>query len=216
VADLQRRWHEEAERNQVLPVDDTLISRLAAIIGPAWPAGDDRTYVPEGGPVCDESLPLLAFGFRITATVDAAKTSSGVLFALGDWNGGFALFAEAGRLCFAFSRAGELIEVTADRLVPPGPQTLGVGYRAGAAGVFRLFQGDTVVGERSFDGGLPLALQHGGASLRLGFDTGLPVSPRYQVPARWNGTLASVRVQTATVGSKSDPLDVVRAALHAD
>jgi hypothetical protein len=138
-----------------------------------------------------------------------------VLAALGDWNGGLALFADDGRLSFAFSRAGELIEVTADRPVPPGPQTLGVAYEPGARGTFRLFHDGAVVGERTFDGSLPVALQHGGAGLRLGFDAGLPVTPRYQVPAPWNGTLLSVRVQSA-LGGQPDPLEEVRAALHAD
>jgi arylsulfatase A-like enzyme len=215
VAELRRRWLDEAERNHVLPVDDTLVNRLTAIVGPSWPAGNDQTYRPGAGPVCDESLPLLAFGFRITASVDAAAASSGVLAALGDWNGGLALFADDGRLSFAFSRAGELIEVTADRPVPPGPQTLGVAYEPGARGTFRLFHDGAVVGERTFDGSLPVALQHGGAGLRLGFDAGLPVTPRYQVPARWNGTLLSVRVQSA-LGGQPDPLEEVRAALHAD
>jgi hypothetical protein len=71
------------------------------------------------------------------------------------------------------------------------------------------------VGELPFGGGFPLAMQHGGAGLRLGADTGLPVSPRYTVPARWNGTLASVRIQTPGPG-RPDPLDEVRTALHAD
>jgi arylsulfatase A-like enzyme len=216
VDDLQRRWLAEAERNHVLPVHDTLVGRLSAIVGPAWPAGDDRTYRPRGGPVSDESLPLLAFGFLITAAVDAVEPSSGVLFALGDWNGGFALFAVDGRLCFVFSRAGELLEVTADRLLPPGAQTVALAYEAGATGTFRLFHGDVLVGERSFEGGLPVALQHGGAGLRLGFDAGLPVSPRYQVPSVWNGTLVSVRVQSGAARPQAEPLGDVRTALHAD
>jgi len=216
VRDLQQRWLEEAERNQVLPVDDTLTRRVRALIGPAWPAGDDRTYRPGGGPVCDESLPFLFAGFRFTAEVEAADDPDGVLFALGDWNGGFALFVAGGVLTFAFSRADQLLEVTADRPVPPGRPLLGVTCTLRPdGGTFRLAHGDTTVGALAFPGGLPAALQHGGAGLRLGSDSGLPVSARYRPPAPWNGLLTSVRLQTPGP-SLPDPPDQLPAALHAD
>jgi arylsulfatase A-like enzyme len=217
VASLQELWLAEAERNHVLPLRDSLASAITAFIGPSWPAGNDRTYLPGGGPVSDESLPMLFGGFRLTAEVVAAEPADGVLVALGDWNGGYALFAVGGHLAFTLSRAGELIEVTASRPIPPGPGRLSVTYRPGPEGngTFELFHDDTAVGELSFDGGFPLALQHGGAGLRLGADAGLPVSPRYTVPAPWNGTLASVRIQ-APGPQRPDPGDELRTALHAD
>ena len=216
VSELKRRWLTEAERNQVLPIDDTFRNRLGAIIGPAWPPGDDRTFRPGGGPVCDESLPLLFAGFRFTAEVEAADHPAGVLFALGDWNGGFALFVADGRLVFALSRAGDLLEVTADRPVPAGPQDLGVACSPGPdGGTFRLLHGDTDVGSLTFGGSIPFAFQHGGAGLRLGFDSGLPVSARYAPPASWNGRLVSVRLRTPGP-PQPDPLDQLPGALHAD
>jgi arylsulfatase A-like enzyme len=217
VADLERRWLAEAERNHVLPIDDSLVNRLGAIIGPAWPAGADRTFRPGGGPVSDEALPALFGGFRLSADVVAAPDPAGVLFALGDWNGGFALYLTGGRLAFTYSRAGDLLEVTADRPLRPGPQTLGVtcSLEPGTGGTLRLWCGDVTVGVLDFAGSLPFALQHGGAGLRLGYDSGLPVSPRYTVPAPWNGQLASVRVQTPGPSLPS-PAEEISGALHAD
>ncbi len=216
VHDLQQRWLAEAHRNLVLPVDDTLTRRVRALIGPAWPAGGNRTFRTGGGPVCDESLPFLFAGFRFTADVEAAHEPDGVLFALGDWNGGFALFVVSGVLVFAFSRAGELLEVTADRPVRPGRQLLSVACAVRPdGGTFRLTHGDSTVGTLAFSGGLPAAPQHGGAGLRLGFDSGLPVSARYRPPARWNGQLISVRLQTPGPPSPEPP-DQLPAALHAD
>jgi arylsulfatase A-like enzyme len=216
VADLEQRWLAEAQRNHVLPIDDTLIQRLGAIIGPEYPAGTDRTYRPGASPVCDESLPLLFGGFRFTAHVTAVADPAGVLFAVGDWNGGFALFVADGLLTFAYSRAGEMLEVIADRPVDSGPQDLGVAcHISGKTGTFRLLHGDTEVGRRTFTGRLPIVLQHGGAGLRLGMDSGLPVSGRYRPPAPWNGELVTVRVQTPGP-SLPDPIDQLPAALHAD
>ena len=217
AGDLRRLWLAEAERNHVLPVRDALTGSFNAFIGPAWPAGADRTYRPGGGPVHDESLPMLFGGFRITAEVVAAEASEGVLLALGDWNGGYALFADGGHLAFTVSRAGELLELTADRPIPPGPGRLGVGYQPApdGTGTLWLLQGDTTVGELAFSGGFPLTFQHGGAGLLLGSDAGLPVSPRYPVPSPWNGILASVRIQTPGAG-QPDFLAEVRTALHSD
>ena len=217
VAGLQRQWLAEAERNHVLPVRDAITAAFQAIIGPAWPAGTDRVYRPGGGPVHDESLPMLFGGFLITAEVVAAEASEGVLAALGDWNGGYALFAADGYLTFALSRAGELVELTADRPIPPGRGRLSVGYQPGPEGdgTIQLRHDETIVGSVALSGGFPLTFQHGGAGLRLGFDAGLPVSSRYAVPSPWNGTLTSVRFQVPGAG-QPDVLDDLRRALHSD
>ncbi|UBU18218.1 arylsulfatase [Nonomuraea gerenzanensis] len=216
VAELRRLWDGEAERNHVLPLFDGLLDRIGSLIGPAWPAGDDRTFRPGASPVCDESLPLLFGGFHITADVEVPEAPDGVLLAVGDWHGGFALHVAQGRLAFTFARPCDVLEVVADRPVPPGRRLLGVAHTAGAGGcAFHLLYGDTVVGSLAFDGLLPVVLQHGGAGLRLGYDAGLPVSERYTVPGTWNGGLFSVRVRTPGFG-KPDPLAEVRAALHSD
>ncbi len=214
VAELRQLWQAEAERNQVLPIGDGLMSRLDALIWPAWPAGDDRVFRAGAGPVCDESVPMLAGGFLFTAAVDAAEHPSGVLFALGDHNAGYALFVADERLVFTLSRAGELLEVVAGQPLALGPQSLSVGYTTESS-EFTLFHGQTPVGRTAIDGAVPFTFQHGGAGLRLGFDSGLPVSPRYAVPFAWNGGLTRVRLRVPGP-PVPDPGDVVRAAIHSE
>ena len=220
--DLLRRledlWWAEAGRNGVLPIDDTLVNRLNALVPPAWPAGPARTYVPGGGPVADESIPLLFGGFTITADVEVPGDGpSGVLCALGDWNGGYALFVDDGRLVFTFSRSGDVLEVAGDRPVDPATRSLSVTCRLepGGGGTLTLFHDEAAVGRLAFEGALPIAVQHGGAGLRLGRDTGLPVSTRYRPPAPWNGTLLAVRVETPG-GQAPGPDAQVRGALHSE
>ncbi len=222
VRRLTELWLVEAGRNQVLPVEDSFTERIRALIPPAWPPGPDRTFLPGGGPVSDESVPMLFGGFRLTAVVDTAggtEVPTGVLCALGDWNGGYALWADDGRLVFTFQRAGELLEVVADRPVPTGAvgAELGVSYELGpdTTGSFTLLHGDTPVGTTHFDGMLPIALQHGGAGLRLGHDAGFPVSARYETPNPWNGTIHRLRIETPG-RPPGDPGHEVRAALHRD
>ena len=139
----------------------------------------------------------------------------GVLCALGDWNGGYALFVDDARLVFTFSRAGGTLEVVGDRPVAPGTRSLSVACQLGhGGGTFTLLHDADSVGSVAFDGSLPIAIQHGGAGLRLGHDAGLPVSPRYAPPAPWTGTLHSVRVETP--GAAAAPAEEVRAALHGE
>jgi arylsulfatase A-like enzyme len=214
VAELRELWQAEAERNQVLPLGDGLLGRLDALIWPAWPPGDDRLFLPGAGPVSDESVPMLAGGFLFTAEIEAAEHPEGVLFALGDLHGGYALFVADGRLVFTLSRAGELLEVIADRPLTTGPQTVSAGYTT-ASSDFTLFYGQTPVGRTAIDGAVPFTFQHGGAGLRLGFDAGLPVSPRYVAPYRWNGGLTSVRLRTPGPATP-EPGDALRTALHSE
>jgi arylsulfatase len=74
---------------------------------------------------------------------------------------------------------------------------------------------DEVVDEVPVPGMLPLALQHGGAGLRLGYDAGFAVSSRYQPPAPFSGVVHTVRVD-APGTLRPAPEDEVRVALHAD
>jgi arylsulfatase len=229
VRQMIELWFAEAGRNQVLPVTGRLVNRFGAMVPPAYAPGNDRTFVPQGGPVVDESLPILFGGFRLTADVEVpAGGADGVLCALGDWHGGFALFVDGGRLTFSFSRAGELLEVTGDEPVPDGSQQLGVWYvlDEGTDGRLVLLHGERPVGTLAVTGMLPIALQHGGAQLRLGYDVPFPVSERYLPPATYGGTLHRVRIETPGAGPAGDTggggaeltgaADAVRAALHAD
>jgi arylsulfatase len=191
-------------------MDDGLVGRLSAFLFPTWPPKPRSVFVPGGGPIEDESVPMLAFGFRITADATVpVGGAEGVLAALGDWNGGYALYAVEGRLAFAFSRGGEILRVVAASPLPAGRHRLGV---HGGAGCFALSVDDEPTGEVSFEGGLPFALQHGGAALRLGYDSGFPVCDDYAPPARWTGELHELVVESGV----APPVPDVRAALHAD
>jgi arylsulfatase len=210
VKRMKQLWQVEAERNQVFPMDDGLVGRVAAMIPPAWPPRRPSVFVPGGGPVTDESVPGLMGGFRMTAdAMVPAGAAEGVLAALGDWNGGWALYAVQRRLAFCFSRGGELLRVVGVSDLPAGRHRLGVTLEDGT---FSLWCDDDPVGSLHFDGSLPFALQHGGAGLRLGYDSGFPVCDDYTPPALWTGTLYSLLIEP---GPPAGPPEV-RAALHAD
>ncbi len=209
----------EARRNNVLPISDGLADRFGGFIPPTWPAGPSRTYVPGGGAVADESLPLLWGGFRMTADVETGPgTAEGVVFAIGDWFGGYALYVVGGVPRFTFARAIDVLELAAPSALPAGRHELGVFYEVGAAGApgrMVLLLGPAVMDEIAVEGPLPLAMQHGGAGLRLGHDTGFPVSPAYAPPAPFTGTVHQLRID-APGSLQPEAADEVRAALHSD
>ena len=212
-------WTSEAERNHVLPISDGLADRFGGFIPPAWPAGPSRVYLPGGGAVNDESLPLLWGGFRLSADVETGpEAAEGVVLALGDWFGGYALYVVAGAPRFTFARAVDALELAAPSPLPAGRHELGVFYEVGAGGGpgrMVLLVGPDAVHEIAVEGPLPLAMQHGGAGLRLGYDTGFPVSSSYAPPAPFTGTVHQVRID-APGSLQPHPVDEVRAALHAD
>jgi arylsulfatase len=90
-------------------------------------------------------------------------------------------------------------------------------YEAGhdGAGRMALLVDGVEVDATSVEGPLPIAIQHGGAGLRLGHDSGFPVSARYSPPATFNGTVHQLTIETPGA-HRPDPADEVEAALHAD
>ncbi len=133
VRQLRDLWDSEAQLNHVLPISDGLVDRLAGFIPPAWPAGPSRTFRPGGSAVADESVPLLWGGFDITADIDV-DGPDGVVFALGDWFGGYALYLVGGRAHFTFARAADALELVTPSAVEAGRHEITVSYAVGQDG----------------------------------------------------------------------------------
>lgn len=213
---LKRQWRLEAEANNVLPLFDSLIGRLAAAVQPQYPVGQSVTLYPEGGPVSDEALPMLAGGGRIVADVEvAAQPPSGVLFAIGDRNGGLAAYVVDGKLRLAVALPGQNLKLESAQQLSPGNHRVGCVLRPTSGGVaVDAVVDDTVVATGSAEDTLPFIWQHGGTHLTLGHDRGLPVCDDYRPPFAWNGTLRAVSVQAGQ--SELAQLDSLRSALRAD
>jgi arylsulfatase len=117
---------------------------------------------------------------------------------------------------FTFARAADAIELSTSSVLGAGAHELGVRYEVGTEhGRMALSVDGVEVAQASVEGFLPMALQHGGAGLRLGWDSGFPVSARYSPPAPFNGTVHRLTIETPGA-RRPDPEDEVRAALHAD
>ena len=144
---------------------------------------------------------MLWGGFTITADIDTGhEGAEGVVFALGDWFGGYALYLVGGRAHFTFARAADTLELAMPSALAAGRHTLAVIYSVGegeAAGrMVLLVDGVEVVDDIPVEGMLPLAVQHGGAGLRLGWDSGFPGVFALRAAGALQGTVHAVQVDT--------------------
>lgn len=214
VARSTALWAAEAARYDVLPLTDSLVARAAEMVWPEFPPGQRVVLRPSGGPVVDEALPLLYS--RLSADVDVPSGgANGVLFAIGNWTGGLAAFAIESRLHIAVAAPGGNIRVRADRLLAKGRHSAGCRLHRLAGGTrVEAVIDDIVVGSAVAPVTLPHVWQHGGTSLLLGRDRGLPVCEDYRPPFVWNGRLHSVTVES-DLASLPDR-ELLKAALKSD
>lgn len=196
VSRLTALWAAEAARYDVLPLTDSLVARAAEMVWPEFPPGQRVVLQPSGGPVVDEALPLLYS--RLTAEVDVPlQGANGVLFAIGNWTGGLAAFVIESRLHIAVAAPGGTIRVQAERLLASGRHSAGCRlHRLDGGTRVEAVIDNTVVGSAVAPVTLPHVWQHGGTSLLLGRDRGLPVCDDYRPPFAWNGGLHSVTVES--------------------
>jgi arylsulfatase A-like enzyme len=196
VRELEQLWSVEAERNNVLPLSDNLGSRLHLMLPAEYPPGPRRVFFP-GVPVTDEAVPFLGGGFSIEVDVQIPpKRPDGILCAFGDWNGGFALYVMESRLTFAFRPAGDLAMTVAHDELRSGDHILSVACLPQADGVdFALTCDGETVGRSTAHVAMPVAFQHGGTHLRIGFDNEFPIVEAYEPPFRWAGVIHHLTVE---------------------
>ena len=154
----------------------------------------------------------------MTAEIESVgEETLGVVCAMGDWFGGYALFVVDGRAHFTFARAADALALRDNTVMEPGrpasrSPTVRPRWRTGRNGAV-----DRRPARRCHCGGgmLPLALQHGGAGLRLGFDSRLPRLAPLPTAGRFSGTVHFVKIE-ALGGAVTSPAEEVRTALHSD
>lgn len=205
---LIERWHEEAERNHVLPLSDGVLDRLAHLLLP-WPTGNRRVEVRPGERVFEDNVPALAQGFSITAHLGRPLEAGhrGVLAEQGDGNGGWVwhLDAATGLLVFACSYVSE--HLTELAVAPPhGATTLSlVGERTGDAMALRVVADGEDVGAGSLPHAWPgLWTPNSSATLLVGVGRPLPVYDGYDPTHAFGGSLDLVVVEAGATPALTD------------
>jgi arylsulfatase len=220
VAMLESLWWTEAGRNNVLPLDDSLVGRAIMIEPSPHPQRYRWSYRPGGRPIAEEATPPLFGGFRVRVAVEpTVDGATGVLCAQGDWNNGWAVLALDGHLAYVLNRFGVPYRVVSDRPIPSGTTELRVEYAREdpGGGSVRLFCDQEGVGEGRLPKDLPFRWQIGGARFHIGLDRGFPVTDDYAVPFPYSGAIRGVAIELPQLAFlEPDPVQVEHFELAAD
>jgi arylsulfatase A-like enzyme len=196
---LQDLWWQEAERNQVLPLDWRAGERLAALARPAT-RRSFTLYPGTAGLAEAIAPPLHNRSWTVTAHGAFTPTDSGVLATQGGMTGGWALRMADGKLVFDYNlQAIRHFRVAADQPLPAGTKSIAVrfsyegkpGERGRPATISLLADGKPIGGGAlSRTSGSVFSLNEG---MDVGADYGSPVAD-YVLPAPFTGKLDTIVV----------------------
>jgi arylsulfatase A-like enzyme len=191
LRELVALWWEEARRNDVLPLDDRNLDRIAL----TYYAPPRRRWRFEQGMsrVSGYAAPAVANrSYRIIAEVDVRD---GVILSVGGRAGGYVLFVQDGRLVHEYVGPGHRSVVESTGPLPTGRHVLTFDFRktGHCAGMATLLCDGQPIGHAQMHGMWPASPTAGGVC--CGHDEASPVSDRYHKPFVFKGEIHSVVVE---------------------
>ncbi len=188
LKELVDAWFEEAEANDVLPLDDRpAVVQLTLERPQSEPVRNRYIYYPNTSPVREGvAVNVRGRSYKMLADVEVTERSEGIIFAHGSRFGGHALFIKDRRLHYVYNFLGiQPEQAFVSDVLEPGQRVLGMEFvreRAGeygeSHGTTKLYVDDQVVAEgpmRTQTGKFSL----GGDGLCVGYDSSDPVSKNY-------------------------------------
>jgi arylsulfatase A-like enzyme len=203
LRELIALWWAEAGKYKVLPIDGSMTQRFVAERPHLAVARDRYIFYPDLSVVPLGNLPYLTNRpYSITADVTITEGGAeGVLLSQGGVSGGFTLYIKGDRLHYIHNYMG-LREycVTSIEPVPHGRIQLrfefeptgkpDLAHGRGAPGRGQLYFDGHLVGNAEFDTSVPAV--YGAEGISCGYEFGEPVTPDYQSPFRFTGTIHQV------------------------
>ncbi|MBV1915194.1 MAG: arylsulfatase [Pseudomonadales bacterium] len=197
LKELIDAWFVEAEKNNVLPLDDRSVEKILTIERPSQePARDRYIYYPNTAPVPEgNAVNVRGRSYKILANVEVTKDSSGVIFAHGSRFGGHSLFIRDSKLYYVYNFLGIKPEQVIESSIKlaPGKYTLGMEFKkektgdnGESIGAAKLYIDEKVVAEEQIRT-QPAKFTLSGDGLCVGYDSGDAVSERYPSPSKFSG-----------------------------
>jgi arylsulfatase len=196
-------WWSEAERNDVLPLDNR---PLFAILNPRPNRRQERdtyAYFPGTAPVPEAvAVNVRNRSHTITATIDVPEgvTPEGTLLAMGSVLGGFTLQLLDGRPRYVHNLFGASRDVVAaDATVGPGRHEVAFAFAKTAdfTGRGELLVDGVVVGVADIPHFTPMTFSYTGGGLTCGYEVGPAVGEGYVAPFRANVAIDRVVVDVS-------------------
>ena len=193
-------WFAEAERHGVFPLDDRTIQLFASRTDDRSPHPTSRHYHyrPPMTPLPTAVAPSPGGrGWELSAQVTRSAGDEGVIWATGSANSGLSVFVQNDRLVIDYNAFDDHTVVESNIEVPTGETRLGARLtRTGrSTGTVELLIDGEAVGSAELEFMMRMISSLGAS---LGHDHGSPVSPRYDGPFPFSGTLHEVEIQSAS------------------
>jgi arylsulfatase A-like enzyme len=201
-------WYVEAGKYQVMPIDGSALARLVVEKPLVALPRDSYTYRPGTQSVPNFAAPkVLNRPHSITADVEIPEQGAeGVLLSQGTAAGGYSFFIKDGKLRYVHNYVGRSLHtVESDDVVPTGKHKLrfefeptgkpDIQHGKGAPGRMQLYVDGTLVGNADADVTTPFVFNPG--ALTCGANPGSPVTPEYEGPFTFTGTLHSVTLDVS-------------------
>ena len=218
VAELVERWWEEAERNQVLPLDNRVLWTLAHPKPSRQRPRDRFRYFQDGAQVPEHvaaNVRNRSHALRVEVDVPDGTVPEGVLLALGCVLGGWSLHVLGGHLRYVHNLYGkERHVVEADAMLGTGRHVVELAFEKdeGHGGHAVLRCDGTPIGDGPVARFTPAGFNGVGAGLTCGYEWGPAVGDGYTAPFPFNGTILRAEV-TATGPVTRDPVVELAAIL---
>jgi arylsulfatase A-like enzyme len=201
-------WYVEAGKYDVMPIDGSGLARMVAEKPLIALPRDSYTYVPNTQSVPNFAAPrVLNRPHSITADVEIPEQGAeGVLLSQGTAAGGYSFYVQDGKLRYVHNYVGrQLLEVESDDAVPAGKHELRFEFEPtgeadlpqgkGAPGRLQLYVDGNLVGNAEAAVTTPFMFNPG--ALTCGANPGSPVTPDYEGPFAFTGTLHSVTLDVS-------------------
>jgi arylsulfatase A-like enzyme len=204
LAELQKKFMEEAEKYHVLPIDDRVLERTnAALVGrPTIMEGRNTMLLHEGMVAMgtDIFIDLRNKGYSITAEVEVESNTNGAIVCQGGRFGGLSLLMRDGRPAFAYNFLGlESTLIQADKAISPGKHTIVYEFTYAGGGPGKGGSGTITVDGNKIAQGELKRTQPGIFSVDdladVGVDLGTPVTD-YGAESKFSGKILKVVVET--------------------
>ena len=196
LQELIDAWFVEAEKNNVLPLDDRNAVELFTIERPSQEEARDRyIYYPFAAPVPEgNAVNIRGRSYKILANVETTSKTSGIVFAHGSRFGGHSLFIKNNKLYYVYNFLGIKPEQVFESSITltPGKHTVGMefirektGDKGESVGTAKLYIDDKLVAEGPMKT-QPAKFTLSGDGLCIGYDGGDAVSEQYPSPSRFH------------------------------
>jgi len=186
--ELQRMWLIEANKYNVLPLDDRRIERLNPDMAgrPTLIKGDSQLLFGGMGRLNENCVVVMKNkSFSITAEVEVpAAGAEGVIMAQGGAFGGLSLYAKGGKAKFAYNLMGlKIVTIEAGEPIPAGTHQVRMEFAYDGGGLAKggnvaLYYDGRKVGQGRIEQTVPMQFS-ADETTDVGHESGTPVSPDY-------------------------------------